>query len=138
MDGIEERSVRRLELLGRVSEYAVDLVRPEEPVRADVPVPVAEVRDALRVRETRSYPLERLLGLLALGDVLGDRHAPDDVPLLVAERREVLGQPYPGPARCGLVHAFAVRVLAQDRLLSRGDEALVFEVSDIEPDDVFI
>ncbi len=63
--------------LAREPEDAVDLVRPDQPPRADGVDPAAEVGDALRLREVGAAPLGLLLAALALdrhrGD-LGHRH----------------------------------------------------------------
>src|ERR1700674_3753528 len=54
------------------TEDVVKLVRPSDRIRAQIPVPTTYVGQALSFGQLSLALLELLLGLLALGDVLGD------------------------------------------------------------------
>src|SRR3712207_2194999 len=65
----QERFVGVLELLRRPTEDAVKLVGPGNGVRWHIPLPASHVGYALRLGQLGLALLQRLLGLLALGDV---------------------------------------------------------------------
>jgi hypothetical protein len=75
---VEVRLDRRIQ-----SEHTIDLVRPHDPVRADVPPPAAHVADALRLGQHRLTAGEcraRLLGAAHQNDCThgdGEAHGKD-------------------------------------------------------------
>ena len=68
MDARHVRLVVDLDRLGLEPVEAVELVRPGDSVRSDVPLPAPDVGELLRLREACVRPLEPPLGLSALGE----------------------------------------------------------------------
>ena len=69
---------------GLQSRDPVQLVRPDDFVRARIPLPAANAREPLRFRQLRLLPAQRFFGPLALGDV----HDRSDVAGQRAVRRQ--------------------------------------------------
>ena len=66
VNGVEIALVRQGDQLRLEAPEAVELVRPRDPVRADVPLPAAEVRDLLGLRQARIGRCELTLSSAAL------------------------------------------------------------------------
>src|SRR5205085_1401638 len=63
----------------------LELLRPDDRVRRDVPLPAPDVRDPLGFREERLAPLQRFLGAPPLGELAGELLRPLlDTPLQAA------------------------------------------------------
>src|SRR6185295_109401 len=86
VDQRHQRLSRAAELpLGQAVD-AVELRRPDHLIAVDAPVPAAEVRHPLRLRQARLAAPELGLGAPLLGDVDGDADAADDLALRAAQR----------------------------------------------------
>jgi hypothetical protein len=89
VDALDERFVRRLELARIDLEDAEHLFGPQQHVAAQVELPVADLRQALRLRESPFARAQALVGALALGDVVLDRDEVRDATFAIADRLDV-------------------------------------------------
>ena len=85
----KKRFVGGSELARRQPEDAVSLVGPVQIVGDDVPVPIADVGDALRLGQPGFARAQGALGLFALRDIAPTRSAVQDLAVLVANGRDV-------------------------------------------------
>ncbi len=97
VDAVDEGFVRRLELARIDLEDAEHLFGPQQHVAAQVQLPVADLRQALRLRETPLARTQALFGALALGDVVLDRDEVRDAALAVTDRLDVHRHPVRRP-----------------------------------------
>ena len=86
--GPDEPLRRGCELLRFMPEDAKGFVGPGQASGGEVPVPVAEMGDALGVGELHRACAQRLFGAHPFGDVLAGGNEVGDAALLVLERRD--------------------------------------------------
>ena len=89
VDARQDRLPRRRAELGPQAEDAILLLRPAEPVGGEVELPAPDLGQPLRIGQLLLAARQRLLGLLALGDVDRQADRAHDDPVRVGQRLDV-------------------------------------------------